>query len=386
MIEGSDQLDPSLPLAQQPTVSGYVPGDHMYLVRNPSWDRSTDPLRGAFADRIEITNLTNDDLDPTKVTSAIEAGQADVSMDADLASDEITSLRANAAIAPSVHVMPGLTSHYIDINLAVPPFDDIHVRRAVQLVTNKSSIANALDPNSIGQSHAIPDAFENGLLNDYAPFTTAGDAGDLAAAKAEMAQSAYDSNHDGICDNPVCQNISMPIHDDGSNVPVETGAQTFETNLGQIGLQVTSTAIAKGTDWYASLEPDKHAPISFNVGWNTDYLSADGWFGSLATSAALPDGNNWSLIGATHDQLVQYGYSVTTVPSLDAAIQDCSALTGADLFGCWSQVDQYVTQRIAAWIPLSMNQTARLTSPAVTAFDFDASLAEPSLSQIQVTH
>ena len=38
MIQGSDQLDPSVPLAQQPTASGYVPGDHLYLVRNPSWD------------------------------------------------------------------------------------------------------------------------------------------------------------------------------------------------------------------------------------------------------------------------------------------------------------------------------------------------------------
>jgi hypothetical protein len=92
------------------------------------------------------------------------------------------------------------------------------------------------------------------------------------------------------------------------------------------------------------------------------------------------------LIGATRDQLAQYGYSVTSAPSVDAGIQSCGALSGADSFGCWSQIDQYVMQRIAAWIPLSMTQTARLTSTAITAFDFDASLTEPSLSQIQVAH
>jgi hypothetical protein len=41
-------------------------------------------------------------------------------------------------------------------------------------------------------------------------------------------------------------------------------------------------------------------------------------------------------------------------------------------------------QRVAAWIPLANNQVARLVSASVTGFDFDASLAEPSLAQIQV--
>ena len=52
-------------------------------------------------------------------------------MDADLTSDEITSLRADAAVAPRVHVTSSLVSHQIDMNLAVAPFDDIHVRRAI---------------------------------------------------------------------------------------------------------------------------------------------------------------------------------------------------------------------------------------------------------------
>lgn len=386
MLEGSDQLNPSLPPDQQPTVSGYVPSDHLYLVRNPSWDRSTDPLRSAFADRIEITNLANDPNDATKVTSSIQADQTDVSLGADLAVDEITSLRANGA-ASRVHIMPGLISNYIDLNLAVPPFDDSHVRRAVQLATDKHSIVNALNPNSVIQSHAIPDAFENGLLADYGPFATAGDSGDLAAAKAEMAQSPYDSNHDGMCDDPVCENIAMPIHSDGADGSFNA-AQSFASNMADIGIQVTPSPEASGKLFYAAIEPSAHSAFSFNVGWQTDYLSADGWFGQLATSAAVadPNSNNFSLIGATPEQLTQLGYSVTSVPSLDANIAACSAINGADSFACWSNVDQFVTQRVAAWIPLSLTQTARLTSTSVTGFDFDTSLAEPALDQIMVAH
>jgi peptide/nickel transport system substrate-binding protein len=393
MIEGSDQLNPSLPPDQQPPVSGYVPNDHVYLVRNPSWDRSTDQLRTASADRIEITNLANDPDSPTKVTTAIQADQTDVSFDDDLTTAEVATLRTDPGTAPRVHVMPGLESHYIDMNLAVPPFDDIHVRRAVQLATDKQAIGLQIDPNSIIQTHAIPDAFENGLLTDYAPVATAGGSGDLAAAKAEMAQSVYDTNHDGVCDNLVCADVPMPIQGYGPNASaIASAAQTFTSNLDGIGIQIRPSPVAQSDSmplgFYGSLVPSARSAFAFNVGWQTDYLSADGWFGELATSAAVSEqfNNNFSMIGATPQQLTQFGYSITSVPSLDSSIDSCRQLSGADSFGCWSGVDQYVMQRIAAWIPLSMTQTARLTSTSVTGFDFDASLTEPSLAQIQVNH
>jgi hypothetical protein len=54
MIAGSEKLDPTLPAAEQRPVAGYVPGRAMTLVRNPSWDPATDPLRPALSDRIEM--------------------------------------------------------------------------------------------------------------------------------------------------------------------------------------------------------------------------------------------------------------------------------------------------------------------------------------------
>ncbi|MEP7158953.1 MAG: ABC transporter substrate-binding protein, partial [Chloroflexota bacterium] len=37
MVEGAEQLNPSLPADRQPTAPGYVPGERLSLVRNPSW-------------------------------------------------------------------------------------------------------------------------------------------------------------------------------------------------------------------------------------------------------------------------------------------------------------------------------------------------------------
>ncbi|MGZ4124680.1 MAG: ABC transporter substrate-binding protein, partial [Actinomycetota bacterium] len=55
MIEGQDQLDFSQPADKQQPISGYDPGKHMSLVRNPSWQASTDNLRPAYLDGIDIT-------------------------------------------------------------------------------------------------------------------------------------------------------------------------------------------------------------------------------------------------------------------------------------------------------------------------------------------
>ncbi len=54
MIEGTADLDFSVPPDQQAPVSGLVAGERLVLVRNPSWDAATDPLRPALPDRNRV--------------------------------------------------------------------------------------------------------------------------------------------------------------------------------------------------------------------------------------------------------------------------------------------------------------------------------------------
>jgi len=59
MVEGIDAVDPTLPPSEQEPASGYRPGQALLLVRNPNWDRATDPIRGdhAYADRSDDRQL-----------------------------------------------------------------------------------------------------------------------------------------------------------------------------------------------------------------------------------------------------------------------------------------------------------------------------------------
>ena len=83
-----------------------------------------------------------------------------------------------------------------------PPFDDIHVRKAVNYIIDKAALQKAWGGPIHGAiaTHIMPPTVLPGFPTDYNPYPSAGNHGDVAKAKAEMQQSKYDTNHDGLCD------------------------------------------------------------------------------------------------------------------------------------------------------------------------------------------
>src|SRR5215213_4796254 len=148
MIEGSDALRPELPPDQQPVVSGYVAGERLTLVRNPSWDPATDPLRAAVANRIELVQVGFDDQYEATVNDDIDIG---LNLDLSLPED-LDPVRAQPALAPRLHRTAGQASDWIMLNLATPPFDDLHVRRAVQFAANRQTLLGIVRPGGAVQA------------------------------------------------------------------------------------------------------------------------------------------------------------------------------------------------------------------------------------------
>jgi len=380
MIEGSEQLQPRLPPEQQQPVAGYVPGTSLTLVRNPSW--SDDDLRQALVDRIEFSQFGDYDDE----LQAIIDDRLHLSFSSELDPEAVDAARADVSTARRVHVISRPASDYIVMNLAAPPFDDVHVRRALNFATDKRSLAEMLQPGARTQAHAIPDAFENDLLADYNPYATVNDTGSIEQARAEMAKSRYDADADGTCDAAACTAIHIPVRND-SETPFGAAALAFATQIAPLGISLVLDSAEPGI-WFDSItDPASQTPLTFTYGWGSDYFNASAWFGPLITASGIgnPDtGGNLSLVGASPADLSDWGYSVTTVPSLQAQVDGCTALTGAAQFGCWSEVDQYVMEKIVPWVPLDTRQTSRLTSTSVTHFSFDTPTNMPALEQITV--
>ncbi|MEA2675942.1 MAG: peptide/nickel transport system substrate-binding protein [Chloroflexota bacterium] len=381
MVEGADQLDPSLPPDQQPTLSGRVPGERLILVRNPSWDPATDSLRSAVSDRIEILQPT--DLDD--VLGALTSNALDITTEIGLDDAAVESLRIDPQMSDRVYIRPEAAADWIMLNLAVPPFDDLDVRRAVNFAMNRRRVVDTLFPDALLLRHAIPDSFENDLLRDYDPYGTDRDAGSIELAMAEMRNSKYDTDHDGVCDAEICAHVSVPIRDDFPEVWV--AAQQMASSLEPIGLHLDLEKVPVEDFFGQVFDPAKGVTMAFRIGWGSDYLNGSAWFGPLASGAAVgaPWGGNLSLLGATPEQLDEWGLAADSVPSLDDKIETCVAATGQAQFECWAQADQFLMERIAPWVPLDVRSKAFVTSSRIEEMVFDASTTAPSLDEIVVS-
>ena len=205
MLEGSDQLDASSCDTLKP-LSGMDPTRRISFVRNPDYDPATDTegLRENNIDGLEYTVNTN----PKDIFNKIEAGELEGEVEAPPA-EVLRRYSTTAELKDKIQVESGDRTWYITMTLTQPPFDDIHVRKAMNWVMDKAALQRAWGGPIRGDiaHHIVPDAMFNGALDDYAPYQTEGDAGDVEKAKEEMAQSAYDSDQDGVCDAPECEGV-----------------------------------------------------------------------------------------------------------------------------------------------------------------------------------
>ena len=205
MMEGSDNLNAASCKELKP-LAGFNPNQHLRLVRNPNYDEATDTkeARENFFDRFEMTLNTN----AQDIFDRVKSGQLDFAYSTE-PPEVIRDYTQNEDLKRNYHTDPGDRTWYITMNLTQPPFDDIHVRKAMNWVMDKEGLRRAWGGSVKGEiaQHIVPDTMFNNHLEDYAPYATEGDAGDVEKAMEEMKQSKYDTDQDGLCDAPQCKGV-----------------------------------------------------------------------------------------------------------------------------------------------------------------------------------
>jgi len=382
MVAGSDALDFSKPPAQQPKLSGLSSGRFINLVRNPSW--KSDDLRAAYPDRIEIRFPSDDRLVVAKLATT---GAADIDLDhlqpEQPEFDLAQQVRANPSLG-SVHIGSRDLVRYVSMNLAIPPFDDLHVRRAMNYAIDKARVRDIRGGPFSGAiaQHTALDSLENNLLVSYAPYKTSGDRGDLTAAKHEMSLSRYDKNHDGVCDLPACKSIAGVAIGAGSSYP--QAGREIARDVAPLGLDIHINVEDPGQMFQQVSDPTSHVPLALGSGWGKDFLNASNFMVPLFLSTQIrsASGANFSLVGATASQLHGWGYKVSSVPSIDDRINQCLGTQGSPQIQCWAALDQYVTEAVVPWVPLLDEYKVMIASARVVAFSFDQFANEPALDRI----
>ncbi|HET6770358.1 MAG TPA: hypothetical protein VFH75_01795, partial [Actinomycetota bacterium] len=90
---------------------------------------------------------------------------------------------------------------------------------------------------------------------------------------------------------------------------------------------------------------------------------------------------NYSLIGATQEELLDWGYEVTSVPSVEEKVRECHPLIGDDQVRCWAELDQQVMEQVVPWVPLLVENTTFIVSRRVVATSFDQFATLPALDR-----
>ena len=394
MVEGSEDLDFSVPPGQQKPASGFVPATikkgeaeepgSLVLVRNPSWDPLTDGLRPAYPDRIELAIGGGDD---EEFAERVDASEIDVVFDVEGSPfEQVARYREDPALEDRLHVHANNIGHALTMNLAMPPFDDVHVRRAVNYAIDEEALAEMLtEPKDVpfgGTSveigtHISPDGIEGSLLRAFDPYPF-----DPSEAREEMRDSAYDRTGDGTCDAPVCRNVRTLVSDDGF-IPQQ--AKEVQDALADLGIELT-LEIVSGKFYRLTNDPGEHIPMIITWGWLTDYPEGTGWFQLLFDISGLYPRpccqSNISLLGASPQQLSKWGYEVTSVPSVDDRFDACQERRGVARTQCWAEYDQYLMTEIVPWVPYMFMEHAVVVSERVVDYSFDQFPKLPALDRI----
>ena len=387
MFEGLDEMDiSSCETIEGSAPSGFQANKQLVLVRNPNYDEATDSpdVRENNPDSFEFKINTNE----KDIFDKIQAGELE-----DTNENPLPAVLEEYATDPELEklllVAGGDRTWYITMNLTQPPFDDIHVRKAANLVLDKAGIQRIWGGELSGEiaTHILPPELTEGhpTAEEYDPYPSEGYAGDVEAAKAEMKQSKYDSDGDGVCDDPVCEGI---FHVNRKDAPHGDTTPIIEESLAKIGLDLETRELLDSYPVVSTVSKD--LPISTYPGWGKDYPDAYTFVGFLFQGGdkILCEGNyNYALVGITPERLKECGGSgnAEDVPAVDDDIATClESPLGTERNDCFVELDKKLMEEVVPWIPYLWEQHTGVFGPTVTKYDFDQFSGETSYAHVAV--
>lgn len=247
-------------------------------------------------------------------------------------------------------VFPQFTVSYIALNTEVPPFDDVHVRRALALSIDRARIAEVTFSNLVSPA--------TGILPPQLPGFTQGDKTypfDPERARAELAESSYGSA-DAL--------PAITLTEVGAGAEGRIDTQAFVEQWRQeLGIEVAITQVD-----FATFLADQDAGRlqMFNAGWIVDY----------------PDPENIiDLKFNSTSTLNDVGYSN---PQIDEVLNTARMEQDPERrLQLYQQAEQTIIEDVA-WIPLYFEQAHVVISEDVQGW-FEPPMVVPRLRFVSVT-
>ncbi len=318
---------------QSGKITGYKPGAQIKLVRNPSWDASTD-YKPAYLDSITI----DEGVDATVASNQILDGQSQVSGDFQLPATILSKVTKNAEQKKQLVLTPPTGRfRYIALNTRVKPFDNVNVRKAISAVMDRNALRQAFGGPLTGDipTHWIPPGqpgFEE-AGGDKGPGVDflAKPEGDLALAQEYMKKAGFASGkYDGgktfsaVSDNATQQrNVS----------------EVAEQQFGKLGFKLKTRYVVRSTMYTQYCQvPAKEPDICPSVGWLKDFADPETLLDAVFNGKNILDVSNSN-------------FALLDDKNLNAAMAKAEVVNDpTERNAAWGNIDKMVTE-LAPGVP-----------------------------------
>jgi peptide/nickel transport system substrate-binding protein len=269
-------------------VDNYTRGKSMTMSRNPHWNQSTDPIRKALPDKIEIQLKQNaDDID-----QRLLAGSLDM---------DITGVGVQAGTQPKVltpeqkpyvdNPVQGFL-RFMSLNQHVKPLDNIHCRLAVQYATDKVAAQTAYGGPLAGGDVAttvLPPLVEGYTQFDLYPQKQA-EGGGLDQATLGKAKQELQA-----CGKP--DGFSSKISARSDRPKEVAMAEAIQQSLAKVGIKVSIVQYPAGDYFNKYVGVPKyvhdHGIGMMIMAWAADWPTGYGFLAQIVHGDAIkPSGGN----------------------------------------------------------------------------------------------
>jgi len=301
-------------------IANYTPSKKIELVLNTNYDPATDGTRAANPDNITMTVISNaDTLDQDIQQGSIDFDFGGTGVQQTMQSQILgdPNLKARA-----LNPVTGFTRYWA-VFTKVPPFNNVHCRRAVEYVVNKQNQVRARG-GSIGggapASTMAPPSLAGYKAYDLYPTTNS--EGDVAKAKVELK----------ACGKP--NGFSTTLVTSNSTPKGPAQAQFMQADLKKIGIKASIKQFDAAT-YYSSVVgvPANVHKNNYGLavaGWGPDWPAPYGFFENIVDPRKILDQGNSN-------------YSECDNPAITSDIQAALAKSSAEAsYPDWQKVDHQV--------------------------------------------
>lgn len=301
----------------------WVLNDHIYLEANPDYWGGAPKIDGVL---IKVVS------DPDTEKMMFESGQTDI-FDLDNARHLISQYKEDEQWKDNLVPTVTFGTSYLSLNENIKPFDDVRVRKALQMAIDKQKILDTLYEGAGLVAHGIFPASMVGANPDLPEIPY-----DPEAAKELLKEAGYEDGFE--------MTMCMTTTDGQSTLEL---MQIIEQDFEAIGLDVTLEQMDEASfyDVRATGELPMHAAT-----WYGDFNDPDNFIYTFFSTAA------------TKTRSINYG-NKEAIARIEAARH---IVDQEERMAEYRDLEELVIQEDAGWIPLFHLEKTRLVQDRVKNF------------------